>query len=664
MVEIEGLQILYPNFGEVEPNVEINLSNLVLIPKNSQFGRDVEVTFYVPNMYKNVEPTNDFVSTLYHNRVSKFAQRKLFAELYDGDIAGHQNQKLNSITKIFDDSMIRLASSWTRKQKNSYFSQFSQHGQAVLAYNIDISMNKLENIITSQLCSGTVITMQYVGDCGDEFSTHYYQHEHDNTIDCDSNNCVLSEILDNNDVLPVEYISTFIASISQKQNAFVEQFLKNINFNLFSPEYTCEVNFYLNGSARLSGLLWTQNCTLLNEQLSEASLKGNIVDKQDYLDYIDNTILTTVNKINIRDNLRLSDEEATKIANFGVKYQVDLNMKPEYLPMPSYITMLKIKPKDTATSNIQMSKRFLEVIKRYLLELSDEEKNSLTTEEWLRNLSIQAKFKPVNDVQIDFQFETTDLSFLLEERLENLLTKYGSFIGKFRRIKYCNFTKILCLGLYHYCLSCSVNEDSIVLRRLRILDCFTTPYNATILKAFEDKVEIVPLFSIREFWEFQDKFEENLPNFEDTEIFGLLSNHFLGPLTELYSLSDPKRIRDLKSSPIEYISTYEDHKPKFRKVSVPSEDTYELPGRGFFKKLSSNILRHFGRLNGQNLLLVETSLCYDVLRQKDADEILQLYKEKLDKIPDGEIVGVYGQKLPLYVICDNNQILKLREAFI
>ena len=201
------------------------------------------------------------------------------------------------------------------------------------------------------------------------------------------------------------------------------------------------------------------------------------------------------------------------------------------------------------------------------------------------------------------------------------------------------------------------------MRRLRILDCYTYPYNNIILKAFQNRVVLMPLFSIRDWWLFDEKFEEELPSLENTELSGFASTHSLCSLSQFYAMSDNTKIKDVYSSPIEYISTYEEHKPKFKKVSVPSEITFEMRGTGYFVELSSNVLRHFNRLNGQNLLLVETCLMYDSLSHKDGSEIIQMYKEKLHKIPT-EInnLSVTGDPLPKFVLCRNSQVLRLRKG--
>ena len=220
---------------------------------------------------------------------------------------------------------------------------------------------------------------------------------------------------------------------------------------------------------------------------------------------------------------------------------------------------------------------------------------------------------------------------------------------------------MLCAGLYHYCLSCSKKQFSVVMRRTRIQDCFILPYNGLILKAIQNKVHILPIQTVDEFWKMEEKYEDCLENLDTTEISPYLGNHTVASLPELYALADPVKIRDIYSTPIEYVALYEDAKPKFKKVKVPNESTFECPGFGYYQELSNNIQRHVGRLNAENLLLVETTLWYDKVRGLEASKIYELYQDRITSIPSGDIVGIYGEKLPEYILCGNQHILKLRK---
>ena len=509
--------------------------------------------------------------------------------------------------------------------------------------SIDITVDNLESIVTSKVCDGQVITVDYEGDTSGEHKVKYHVHNHDNSVDCD-NNCVVTDINIENNVLETNYIPIFISSLSQKQTGFVQEFVNNKNFELFAENYFCGIDFYLNGNARLNGLLWTFECNILNEELSSISFNGNNLEMPDFLQYLENSILTSVNSQSIKVSLGTSDEETAKIKNLSEKYQLNLQMSHEYVQLPSYNTMFKIKPDVEYDMNLQSSRILLEIMKTKLLQLTDEDKLSLTTEDWLMRVGRVTRFTSPDDFTLNVHINEQQIKFKLDPRLDVSIDKLGSFIG-----------------LYHYTLSCSPEEYSIILKRIRISDCFTVPYNATLLKAFGERVETIPIYSMQEYWQFAEKYMETPPTIENTEISHLSGSHALVSVVELYGLIENKRIKDINSVSTEYISAYEKNKPKFKRIQVPTDTCYELPGYGYFEKLSSNLLRHFGRMNAEHLLLVETALHFDPMPKNDALEIFQLYKDNMHKIPNGTIHGVYGEIFPMYILCNNKQVLKLRK---
>ena len=639
-IQVDGHTILYPTNENQQGDIVINTSSLILFPKCYSKGK-FEKNWYV-KMYNNQEPTNAFISTLYKMRLAKFMSRYLFSDFYSGEIQQLQNRRLNSISKIVDTSMIRSSDSWLQKRKNAIFSNFQQYGQFALGFSIDINMNNVETIMTRQVCTGDVISLDYQADVNGEFLTRYFKHSHDKTVACNPN-CDLTEIRPNDEYLEANFIPLYISSVSQKQAGFIQNIVKNTNSDLNSEDFFCGVDFDLSGKARLNGLLWTFECNIFNKALSSTSFDGTNLETADILHYLQKTILTTVNRIDIRDNLGVNDEEANKIQNLAQRFQVNLNMKHEFVPLPSYETMVRSAPDEISKSNINSSKSLLLLFKNCLLHLSEEEKTSLTTEGWLEKMSRKATFDMHDDHTIYIVFEDRAISFNVHEALNLQMTKFGPFVG-----------------LYNYALSCSNKPFSIVMRRLHILDCYTVPYHSTMLKAFHDKIELTPIYSMSQWFDFQDKYSEEPPNLENTELSELLNSHSLMSLPEIYALSDPKKVRDIVSATVEFVCPCEENKPKFRKVRVRSQETYELPGVGYFEELSNNILRHNRRINGRDLLLVESSLWYDKIPQKNAVEILNTYKETPDKIPDGDILGVYGSMLPTYILCNNDQILKLR----
>lgn len=169
--------------------------------------------------------------------------------------------------------------------------------------------------------------------------------------------------------------------------------------------------------------------------------------------------------------------------------------------------------------------------------------------------------------------------------------------------------------------------------------------------------------SFSEWWQFEAKNAAITPTtYENPEITKLLASHRIVPLTEFLFLSDPHRFKDIFSSSTEFVSTYPERKSIFRKVTIPTDETFYVEGKGHFELLSNNIARHFCRLNAIELLLVETVLWFDLMPKQPGSEIYELYKDKTSKIPTGTVTGIYNTLLPTYILCKNFQVLKLRKS--
>ena len=425
-IEIEGKKILYPTNTTQHEEIEIDCWSLILIP--NKYSSSFKTNTYSIPLYKNERVSNELISSMYNNRAAKFALRNMYADIYSAEISNLQNKKLQSVSMIYDDSMIRSSVTWMRKKSNSIFAQFKQFGPAAIAYSMDVDLNNLETKITSKLCEGRVVTIEFIGSCQDEFETKYYEHNHNNSTSCTAS-CIKTELNGIGDNIKTEDLPIFISSLSQRQASFITNFMKNKNFELFAEEYNSNIDFYLSGSARINGISWTTECESFNAALSISYFNGTQPEFNNYLHYVESSILTTINQTDIKLILGCTEEEAVKIRNLGVLYQVNLQMDDKHVPLPSLEIMMRMKPKDDVLMNIMSSKRLLEILKQILIALSTEEKNCLTTEDWLENLNKKAKFDSKSERQMSLNFDGTILEFGIEERLDNLMRQYGCFIG-------------------------------------------------------------------------------------------------------------------------------------------------------------------------------------------------------------------------------------------
>ena len=168
-INVDGWNILYPTTEQQGENLDVNFHTLTLVPKTFPRGKNLFGKNFFIKMYNNQTPTNKFLSTIYQQRYMKFLNRKQHAEIYDCEISANNNRKLNSISKVYDDSMIRGSRRWWSNRRNAVDSMFTQFGQSAIAFNIDVKVENLETIITSLICDGMVITLNYCGDVREAF---------------------------------------------------------------------------------------------------------------------------------------------------------------------------------------------------------------------------------------------------------------------------------------------------------------------------------------------------------------------------------------------------------------------------------------------------------------------------------------------------------------
>ena len=404
------------------------MNTLVLVPKNSQAVKSKPDSNSI-HLYVIQDTDNKTLSTLYQNRLSKFHQRKHNCETYEGIISNIVTKQISTLIPIVDESKIRFSDSWKSKKRNTIYSYFQDFGQMAFAFSFKIELDNIETVSTMLLCAGKVVTLKFEGNKDDEYSTTYILHSHGDAETCDVS-CNQSELKDLDVQFLPKFIPTYNSSVSQKQSAFIQNFVKNKNFQLNSQDYYCGISYNLDGTANINGILWTLECSQFNKHLSLHSLTGQNFDSDNFLAYIQRNILTACNTVDIQTILNITTEEAVKIKDLVMKFQLKMNMKEE-LPLPSFECFLTVVPPYQARENIAKSEEFLDLCRSHLVNLKHEEKENMSTYEWLNVLSRTSKFTLLhNDRMIEIEMTESKLIFIIEERMSKLIQDYGSFIGK------------------------------------------------------------------------------------------------------------------------------------------------------------------------------------------------------------------------------------------
>ena len=623
MVNIKGYNIYYPiendDNNSMEDN-EINATDLVMIPKNLLFKSNEKVDMFPINIYKCKIVNNSYLSTLYNNHVYRYYQRKTYVERYEATVLPSREKTIGNIKPIMDDSMIRSSDTWISSKLSGINSRFENFGDIAIGFEFEIPINNKESIATAVIIQGAVVTIEFIGNENYDLQTKYMLHNHNVEKNCDDT-CVKKELTDPNfdAVLPLSsrYLSIFIATISQKIKAVVKYLILNKNCSIHSKEYYIGVEFLINGNAKVIGILWTEQCTKINENLSTSSLTGEFNDHEDYLQYIEKVIMTSAHTMEIQERLGNSNLNAENFSQIVDKYQlIDFKDKLEDLQLPSIFTSFIYTPEETFSQNLFQSKILRSILKKYLYNVSNHDKEILTTIDWLRSLNSNFYIERTNDnVKITIDEETYII--LIDERLSNLLNDNEEFIA-----------------IYQYLITCQSKQNSVVLKRKYVKECFIKPYNSDLLRAINQSVNIYTINGFQEWESIQEDLIEVTLNIENCELNKLQKTHKIVTVAELFALTDVMKVKQIQSSTIEFVSSYIVKKQKFKKTIARNENTYKSENdERPYSQLSSNIKRHNSRLNGEHLLLCETALWYDLMLKNDSTGINVIYRDNLEKIP-------------------------------
>ena len=225
------------------------------------------------------------------------------------------------------------------------------------------------------------------------------------------------------------------------------------------------------------------------------------------------------------------------------------------------------------------------------------------------------------------------------------------------------------IGLYHYCISIC-NEESVVTKRTKLIECFTKMFNPFILRAVRSPVEVVPVYG-----HFTTKVNcLNLANRESMSnsnaALNALSSHSEICLNELFQRIDSRKGQIESSRSVQFVNASPYRKQLFRKINrnEKSENSFTCVGKDdeFFDKVFDVVTRHNERLNGQQLLLVETASYYNVMTKEQAKIYFENFHKQLENVPEDDKFNhksvMDGKPLPKYILCKNKQVLELRKC--
>ena len=162
----------------------------------------------------------------------------------------------------------------------------------------------------------------------------------------------------------------------------------------------------------------------------------------------------------------------------------------------------------------------------------------------------------------------------------------------------------------------------------------------------------------------------NSESLQDSEAEIVFASHSEITLSELFQSIDSRKGKIESSREVKFLNVSPNWRPLFKKIDKKdkSDNSFTLEGdcRKYYDLVHDHILRHRGRINGRNLLLVETAAYYNPMKKEEAEKHYTLYKANMEMIKGDDKYNhrsiTDDKPLPQYILCQNKQVLELRKS--
>ena len=408
--------------------------------------------------------------------------------------------------------------------------------------------------------------------------------------------------------------------------------------------------FDLDGEARMIALIWPRGLEEINMNVSANFGKLTLVS--DLIDFVQSNISVSSDERILRSSFQLSSTEAKDLAALVRKYQqhiCDQGVNCESCRVVELPSLETIVTESSTQLNVTNSNKLIKLWKEHLLNLSAFERQNLSTFDWLEELTggMTGEIDEAR-TQMKLEFNEKDYLFDVDDRLVKLLNDYA---------------ESPMTGVFHYVLSCSTGsyEGGIILRKLKILDCFTKPFNPLLLKAAESGIRV----HIGNNLNLAGKLMSRLPKNVSQETLipdqNIIFTHSEISFAEAISMFDKTKSRTLNSSAVSYVNAKSKRHVCFKKAKEDNINNFRLNhSNDMFTMMHNIISRHFSRLNGRSLILAETVSWYLFVGVEKSKEVFDIFKDSLATIPTSDVECVFdsAENLPDFLICQNGDVLK------
>ena len=408
--------------------------------------------------------------------------------------------------------------------------------------------------------------------------------------------------------------------------------------------------FDLDGEARMIALIWPRGLEEINMNVSANFGKLTLVS--DLIDFVQSNISVSSDERILRSSFQLSSTEAKDLAALVRKYQqhiCDQGVNCESCRVVELPSLETIVTESSTQLNVTNSNKLIKLWKEHLLNLSAFERQNLSTFDWLEELT-GGMTGEIDEARTHMKlvFNEKDYLFDVDDRLVKLLNDYA---------------ESPMTSVFHYVLSCSAGsyEGGIILRKLKILDCFTKPFNPLLLKAAESGIRVHIGNNLNLAGKLMSRLQKNVSQETLIPDQNIIFTHSEISFAEAISMFDKTKSRTLNSSAVSYVNAKSKRHVCFKKAKEDNINNFRLNhSNDMFTMMHNIISRHFSRLNGRSLILAETVSWYLFVGVEKSKEVFDIFKDSLPTIPTSDVECVFGlaENLPDFLICQNGDVLK------
>ena len=571
--------------------------------------------------------------------------RKYFSVLpiIRGKITDYTNRLIQT-SSFMSDLSIFGSEEHNERLLEEVSARINQNGHLCLSITISYPLNNPETIASYLVQKNFVVTEVISGNEQNIYERNYEVHNHKADSNC-SENCnkiSLNEFLShhfdirtiNNDIVP-----TYVFNCLIKMKEFIHIMLNCSTFQLNPDEYSFMPICKDNGEMQLIGIIWPKEFKDVNLMIANVSYglpwKENIV--KDVLQKLEEEVTTRTDLQYFQEIMGFSPLIAERARSLSHKLQVHFD-RSSSLQLPSF-TSLITQPYPTY-SNIFPSKRLKDILKFKLHALSLEEKENLTTMDFLYQCENDCEV--IREERMITLFTLNEnLSFDVDDTLNHLLEKYQDH----------NF-----IGIYLYSLMFS-DTTEIYLKKVTLKEVYTHPYVYLFLQAARARIEVLPTYGVSSF----------LQNFYGSKIIveSNLQHHRTISLAEAILTLDGRCQPTLSSqgtyclrmngTPSSYFTV--------KKLSKETDHSLSEEGNQFnhYEKVYMLKEKFFKRLNAQFLTLAEFLLWYDNVKNNSTETFLA-YKDNIESIPDTEVTNLDDTDfLPKLILFSTGDVMEIRK---